>query len=155
MSEQSARITFRTNLKKQLPSVHVQRFEDKYHAGIPDLNLCYEGCEIWVEAKYIPSLPATADQIIKVGLRIEQTLWLNNRKRVKGNCLVLVRVGYDHWFAFNNQFKLLQNGVSVSDFYRHACYRNAKLLCRALLASAFTTPPPSLLEPSEPLSVSL
>lgn len=74
----SERNVYRT-LLDHLPG-HVQRFEDRYQPGLPDLNVCYQGVETWVEVK-----------VDKFKLRPGQALWMKKRQAAGGRCKVVVR----------------------------------------------------------------
>lgn len=133
MSEQASRDTFRKQVAKQLPEAHWQRFEDKFQAGIPDINICYQGVETWVEAKHIKALPKWPHTPIKVEIRKEQVIWLNNRKRAGGRVLVLVRIGREEWVAFNDHFKKLEEGIPMETFFQLATYRSKELDVKRVL----------------------
>lgn len=61
--------------------VDVQRVENGVGAGIPDINMCYQGREIWTELKLV----------LKNGilLRKEQYAWGMRRNRVGGRVFVV------------------------------------------------------------------
>lgn len=94
--------------------IHYQRFEDSMTGGIPDLNICFGGVETWVELKAVewPKRPTTP---VRLGLRTDQSLWLNGRQRNGGRALVLAKVGR-HVFIFNAYFKELVKGLPRATF---------------------------------------
>ena len=59
-------------------NTHVQIVEHYLHPGIPDLNVCVNGTEYWLEVK-----------IDKDKLRTEQQLWMEMRRRCGGNVGVI------------------------------------------------------------------
>lgn len=73
-------------IKKGMPWVHWQRFEDTLSSGIPDLNGCYQGVEVWIEAK-------VAKPSGKVAMRPAQVAWLTQRWASGGRAWILVERG--------------------------------------------------------------
>lgn len=133
MSEQSARDTFNKYFKEAYPEGHRQRFEDRFHAGIPDTNVCLPGGdEWWIEAKHIKSLPKWARTPVRVEIRREQVLWLNNRKRAGGQVLVLVRIGLEEWVVFDDHFDELEEGIPAETFFQLAKWRGSRLDLEAI-----------------------
>ena len=73
----------RENLSKE---VHFQRIETGGTAkGVPDVNLCYQGKEIWIELKSITGNKLTLSEF--------QIVWMHNRDKSGGKCLILVKKG--------------------------------------------------------------
>lgn len=72
-------------VKDNMPKeIHSQRIETGGTGkGVPDVNYCHEGKEIWMELKSIDGL--------KSELSPFQMAWLFNRSKVGGNCFVLIR----------------------------------------------------------------
>lgn len=71
------------------PNCHAQRVEAVTGRGIPDLNLCLNGREWWLELKADHRLPK---------LRPEQFAWLHRRHRAGGRCGVIHRPeGWENW----------------------------------------------------------
>ena len=71
------------HLKKLLPMVHWQRIELSYMPGIPDLNGCYEGVEIWIELKVVRRGK-------KINLTRPQVNWIKKRTKAGGRTLIMV-----------------------------------------------------------------
>ena len=66
--------------------VHYQRIETGGTAkGVPDVNLCYRSREIWIELKSITGN--------KLNLSEFQIVWMHNRDKSGGKCLILVKKG--------------------------------------------------------------
>ena len=64
--------------------IHWQRIESGITAsGIPDLNGCSQGTEVWIELKMVKGN--------QLGLRPMQRAWLFNRALAGGNCFVLAK----------------------------------------------------------------
>jgi len=71
-------------LKRHLPSWHWVRIESAGTAtGIPDLNGCKAGVEVWIECKRLIGK--------KVDLSAFQATWLERRARVGGRTFVAAR----------------------------------------------------------------
>lgn len=67
------------HLKKLYPRAHWQRIETWAGAGVFDINGCYNGVEIWVEAKEIHWLKKS--NVIKAKVRKAQKSWQAMRQR--------------------------------------------------------------------------
>jgi len=72
-------------LKEHLPKeAHFQRIETGGTGkGVPDVNYCYEGKEVWIELKSIEGLKSTLTPF--------QIAWIYNRYRSGGNTFILMR----------------------------------------------------------------
>lgn len=128
MSESSAWTTVRGHLVSLPGRVHIQRFEDKLSGGIPDTNVCWDGVEFWLEAKYVKDLPKRATTKVKVDLRPDQALWLETRQRAGGFCFVWVRVRDEGWLLFDSRFRALQDGIALGDWVNEPVYPNARAM---------------------------
>jgi hypothetical protein len=135
MGESSAWSTLRKVLVHELPGrVHIQRFEDKFTAGIPDTNICWEGEEIWLEGKFLKKYPARNSSLVKIGLRVEQSAWLTLRQRAGGRCFVWCRVP-DGWMLFDSQWDLLRDGMPLGLFREHELFDTTKRMVGHLKAN--------------------
>jgi Holliday junction resolvase len=74
-----------TLVKQHIPKdAHVQRIETGLTGkGVPDLNYCQNGKEIWIELK---SIRGNKSQLSPF-----QIAWIHNRAKAGGNCYVLIR----------------------------------------------------------------
>ena len=71
-------------LRDNLPKVHWQRIETGITgAGVPDVNGCLDGKEVWVELKRVKGR--------QIGLRPMQIAWLATRTKYGGRCYVLAK----------------------------------------------------------------
>ena len=72
-------------LKDAVPKeAHVQRIETGGTAkGVPDVNICYKGKETWIELKSITGNKLTLTEF--------QIVWMHNRCKSGGKCLILVK----------------------------------------------------------------
>lgn len=70
--------------------VYRWKIHDKFTGGVPDAY--YEGPKgfLWVEYKYIKTLPKRASTPIKIGLSALQTQWLNRADDNGIPCIVVV-----------------------------------------------------------------
>jgi len=68
---------------------HLQRHEDAYSNGIPDVSFGIDNVNGWIELKYDDCFPVE----YKTKLRKEQKPWLIKRGRAAGNCFVLHQLG--------------------------------------------------------------
>ena len=73
----------------------IQSIEDKFTSGIPDLNLCADGQEVWVELKIIdewPVRPTTTLGSKLDHLTKEQIVWMRKRKKYGGHVFLFLKV---------------------------------------------------------------
>lgn len=78
MQEQQFYQWLRSNI-----SGDVARIESVVGSGVPDVNICYNGCEIWVELKVLDPK--------RVLLRPEQYAWGMRRSNNGGSCFVVCK----------------------------------------------------------------
>lgn len=79
--------------REHLPAVHWQSVETGGTGrGVPDLNGCYNGNEVWIENKSAVGF--------RVLLRPEQVAWLERRDRAGGRTFIAVRKGKDALYLF-------------------------------------------------------
>jgi len=93
------------NLREKLrcKGTHAIRVENSVGPGTPDVNICLDGREVWVELKHVHEWPARQDTLVDIGLRPDQVTWLGRRGRAGGNVWILVQVGTDYllfWWKF-------------------------------------------------------
>lgn len=139
MSEVNSRRTVVENFRAL--GAHCQRIEDILSVGIPDLNLCYKGSEPWVEFKFVKAedIPKRATTPLRIGLKPEQALWLNQRYAAGGRVAVLTKLEglalngqplrpawvlhkYTGEVALSGQnvFNMLRDGLPVDQFLKTA-----------------------------------
>lgn len=70
-------------VKDKLPG-HVERVENALTRGTPDVNMCANGIEVWLELKVL-------DTKGHCELRPEQLLWHRKRQEAGGKVFVLAR----------------------------------------------------------------
>jgi hypothetical protein len=81
--------TFTRGVHKHLPSdVYSVKNNNPYTAGLPDCWYSGRRADLWVEYKFIPKVPATAN--IVPNLSALQSEWLRNRHKEGRNVAVIV-----------------------------------------------------------------
>ena len=70
-------------LKKNLKKVHFVRIESYTENGIPDVNACYNGEEVWLELK--------ANTHKDLGLSKWQKVWIAKRIKAGGTVFIINR----------------------------------------------------------------
>ena len=88
--------------------IFLQRHEDKFCPGIPDVSFCYEGVSGWIELKYLPKWPSKNSREIKHHTP-HQKLWAKRYIESGGNYFLLLQVG--------NTCYLFCNGYSAENVY--------------------------------------
>ena len=77
---------------------HYSRIENGVEKGMPDVEICCEGIQVWVELKH--------DREDKVGgkvlteLRSDQRIWLNNRALAGGRAFILLTTVHHGIYLF-------------------------------------------------------
>jgi hypothetical protein len=153
MSEVSMRHTVKRHVVEEMVNAHWQRLEDGSSLGIPDINFCWQGVECWIEAKQmdLEKLPKREATPVRIGLRPEQSLWLEERKRAGGHAYVLAKIGQE-WLLWDDGFRELRDGMTIAELRFRAVgssYREFQLAmipCYRVMLSHETrrsTPAPS------------
>ena len=97
-------------LLRHLPKEwHIQPIESSTSNGIPDINLCARGLEIWLELKAEGKHPL---------LRPEQAAWITRRELCGGRALVLHRRPDASWALYCPPFvkvRTVGGRVAVED----------------------------------------
>ena len=73
-------------VKDKLPG-HVERVENAIAKGTPDVNMCFEGREIWLELKVLDD----KGRLHRDDPRPEQLIWHMKRQINGGSCFILGR----------------------------------------------------------------
>ena len=77
---------------RKVPGLHVRRIENLVSSGDPDVAGCFAGSYFEIELKGLDR-PARDTTDLHVGLRTEQTRYLEKRTACGGNAWVYIRVG--------------------------------------------------------------
>ena len=103
----SAEKTFWSLFRSHIPKdCDVQRIETgSTGRGIPDINLCYQGYEFWIELKVVKGR--------SVDLAPEQVAWHYRRTRAGGTTWIIARDKYDKVKKGKGDFIYLWHGDCV------------------------------------------
>lgn len=84
---------FWRSLKAKIPG-HFMRVENGCMPGTPDVNLCINGREFWVELKDVDQFPKrpTTPVFGRGGLRPDQVLWMKQRIKAGGLVYIIGKV---------------------------------------------------------------
>lgn len=84
-----AETTFIGSVHKHLPvGVYREKMNNPYRSGTADV--WYSGKkDLWVEYKFLPTLPKRMDTFIKIDLSENQKIWLRDRHREGRNVAVI------------------------------------------------------------------
>jgi hypothetical protein len=99
--------TFYQRVRKMIlaefPSARIDRVENGLVDGMPDVNCCLSGPEVWLELKYVEDWPARATtQVLgRKGLRLEQVNWHIRQSAAGGKSWILVGIGKETWIIDN------------------------------------------------------
>jgi len=86
---------FWQTVKAHIPEVHWSRIENVAGSGIPDLNGCLNGKEVWIELKMFRGN--------RITLRSSQLVWMTKRLRVLGDVVVMARKDDEIWLINGRQ----------------------------------------------------
>ena len=105
----------------------VTNHEDKFQSGIPDTDFAinintlsipghYFGTRLsgWIELKYVHSRPKLPGTPIKIGLKREQRIWLKNRWKHGGDCMIIARIEDDIYLFSGEDTEELYHPVAIS-----------------------------------------
>lgn len=96
MSEHSLWLTLR-RCTDGLQQLRLQRIEDRFTAGVPDVAYCFRGSAGWIELKHLPAWPASRDTPVRLPkLTIEQVAFAEAWERAGGKSWVLLQVGREY-----------------------------------------------------------
>lgn len=108
-----------STIKRNLPNVHWQRIESTTGVGIPDINGCYNGCDFWIEIKYLDAFPKRPATPVRINhFTAEQKLWLKRRGEVGGRVLLFVQVGREY-FLFDWEEALCVCSYTQAEWREH------------------------------------
>lgn len=124
------------SVRKHLISygAHVVRLEDKLTPGIPDLNFCYRGCEVWLEGKFV-RLPKRDSTVITFGSSIRtlnQSEWMRKRRLAGGCCYFWIRVEGGQWYILDD-LEMLREGLSKKQLLQLPSFATAKQLVAEII----------------------
>jgi len=88
LNEQQFVRTLMRNLRES--GWDAQRIEDKYSTGIPDINACKRGEEVWLEAKVF-RWPARKTSLTRMAIRDDQLQWARRRTKAGGQVFLVAK----------------------------------------------------------------
>ena len=89
MTEHTFIRSLHTRLKNHHPNVYTWKINDQYQGGVADAYYS-DKSDMWVEYKYLPSLPKRPKTLIRVDLSALQQDWLRARHAQGRNVAVVV-----------------------------------------------------------------
>lgn len=134
MNEKAATKTLVNNLRKI--GCHVQRIEDMFSVGVPDLNFCYRGLDVWLEGKFV-KLPKKNNTKLNFGAKNESRLltqrnWLNKRLAAGGWAFVWAKTDSGKWIVFDSP-EVLTNPPSKAEALAGPCFNTCIEMCYYLI----------------------
>jgi hypothetical protein len=114
MSEKRAYQNFRDHVKQ--PGDRIDRIENSVGVGAPDINLCAEGRECWVELKSPrePKRPGTPLFGSNHKLSVDQKNWFHRQTRAGGRCFILIRTNR-RWLLIHGNHADALNTYTLQD----------------------------------------
>jgi hypothetical protein len=97
----------------------LNRIENSVGDGVPDVNICCNGLECWVEIK-IGSVRRNPEQPIfdkKYGVTVEQINWHINQRQAGGASYLLIRIADELYLIAGSEAGVI-NLWTLSDFRR-------------------------------------
>lgn len=103
MNEAGLYQRLRKKILVTFPSARIDRVENGLVDGMPDVNMCIGGKDIWMELKYIPEWPArdTTQVLGRRGLRPEQVNWHIKQGLAGGTSFIIVGIDRDTYVTDN------------------------------------------------------
>lgn len=84
--------SFVRSIHRKLPGeIYTWKINDNYAGGVADAYYSSDGGDLWIEYKYLKTLPAKGSTEIEIGLSGNQKIWLGGR--FKEGRVVAVVVG--------------------------------------------------------------
>ena len=110
--------------RKQLPpGADCVRIETTTMGGMPDVNVCYKGKEIWVELKCLVNG--------RVLIRPEQNAWMHRRNEAGGEVVILANSG-PAYYLFLMPLTVIPHGKYLWVKSQPMIYDNGKSLVNFL-----------------------
>jgi len=116
-------------LKKNWPEPRdrIDRIENIVVFGMPDINMCISGVEVWVEQKS-PKEPKRASTALfgsNHKLSIEQRNWFLRQKNAKGRGFILI-CSDKRWMLIDGRFADDVNNFTVEELIEIALWHEAE-----------------------------
>jgi len=84
------------------------RIENAVSAGVPDVNICINGVEVWIECKEALGK--------KVEIRASQFVWAIEQRAAGGEWYCMIKHGGGYAVGMNNDILKLKKSVDVAEF---------------------------------------
>lgn len=106
------------SFKEALPSdAHAVRIENQVEVGTPDVNLCFNGFDGWVELK-VQEAPKRATTTFRCEhFTMEQRLWLVDRCRAGGRAYLLLQSGSHYLWLRGDVAAVWVGQCTLSDLH--------------------------------------
>lgn len=89
MTEHSYIRSVHDRLRKKAPAIYIWKINDPYQGGVADAYYS-SAADLWIEYKYLKSLPKRPGTVIQSGLSPLQQQWLRGRYREGRNVSVII-----------------------------------------------------------------
>jgi hypothetical protein len=115
-----------TNLRAKLTALYagidVMRVENTTQDGTPDVNMCFEGDEVWVELKHVHAFPKRETTTVgkKEWIRRAQVDWAYARTKSGGTVFLLVQVEREYFLFTGSQIPALYVGQVREWWVQHS-----------------------------------
>jgi|TARA_R110000803_G_scaffold51919_7_gene107074 hypothetical protein len=117
-------------VRSSLPGIKMYRVENRVSEGMPDIHYIRNGSSGWVELKYLADWPKRNN--IKIGLRLNQSFWLDEYKKLDGRCWIMIRIGTDFIGLVDGaEAKKLYEKLPVPDFLKCLAYKKFGKMTKA------------------------
>lgn len=97
---------FWQTVRSHIPEVHWSRIENVAGSGIPDLNGCYGGKELWVELKMFRGK--------QISLRNSQLVWTAKHLQAGGDVVLIARKDDEIWVFEGSVILMLSRDPDIS-----------------------------------------
>lgn len=103
MKESGLYQRIRRQIIAAFPLARIDRVENGLVDGMPDVNACMAGKDIWMELKHLEKWPARATTPVlgRRGLRPEQINWHIRQHAAGGISFIVMGVGHETWITDN------------------------------------------------------
>lgn len=108
MSEKSLWTHTRKHVQETIQKIykkapyHIMRIENAVYSGTPDVNICVDGKETWLELKHIEEWPARDTTLVRVPhFTRQQRCWLHDRCMAGGKAYVWLSVGHKDYLLID------------------------------------------------------
>ncbi len=91
-------------IKSKLKNVHFTRIESSTQNGIPDVNACKNGHEVWLELK--------CNSAKNLGLSKYQMVWIMNRTKAGGKVFIINRPLFQRAVKIYTGSVVRESGIS-------------------------------------------